>query len=94
MNDFAHEIKKLSRSQWITKGAAKTLEAFHKAAIAQAVENARKGQYHDDLVVIDDFVRDIKKINIASESLRTTSTIRDKMVRAWDAAILKADNAA
>ena len=67
--------------------------AAHKAAIAQAVKNARKGQYHDDLVVIDDFARDTKKINIASESLQTTSIIRDKMVRAWDAAILEAENA-
>ena len=42
MSDFAHEIKKLSRSQWITKGAAKTLEAFHKAATAQAVKEERE----------------------------------------------------
>ena len=42
MNAFVDEVKRLFEGQWVAQSAVKSLEAFHKAAIAQAVKEERE----------------------------------------------------
>ena len=85
MSAFSNEVDRLVEGQWVAQSAVKSLEAFHKAAIAKAEVNARKGQYHDDLVVVEDFIRFLKKMPLPGGSMLTAQTILDNLKRAWEA---------